>query len=275
MKRLYECEVVYGVCGSMSPGKKNDWVMHNTCLPEVVRLMLNKLGRIDAVYVWTDNCGPQYKCRQNFLHIARFHEQFPEIRFYHCFAEKHDFKGPHDAAGGWLKRRAHDAEMTDRRIPNALGLYHFCNSVDDFSNPKGYAKWVTAETERLPSILDKGDNVISCRTVFYVTDDEEEAARMTAEGCSHIVFTNRSQLKKLKVNAIKDTQLLHSVVGEGESRTTTINGKQVQQYKLTVAENPCACLYCRHDSDGSLCPFQSITKKREEWIYHMPTDDET
>ena len=113
---------------TMSKGKKNDHVFHNTCLDYIVSYYdAERLARgqekILINIINTDNCGGQYKCRQNILKLATFHERHPGSRTVHKFAQKFRFKGPWDATGKIVKEAINNCELQYKHYKNAQDLY--------------------------------------------------------------------------------------------------------------------------------------------------------
>ena len=87
----------------MSRGKKKNHVFHNACISHLVFFYDSE--RADAGkppipnnIIHTENCLTQYKCRQNFYHVATFADNHP-TRIVHKFAQNFGFKGPWDATG--------------------------------------------------------------------------------------------------------------------------------------------------------------------------------
>jgi hypothetical protein len=63
-------DVVHFFAETFEKGKKNDHVMHNACLDEIIRKYRAKLrergDELKHVIIWTDNAPHQYRCRQTF-----------------------------------------------------------------------------------------------------------------------------------------------------------------------------------------------------------------
>jgi hypothetical protein len=116
-KKLNDCDVWYFLGSTLSKGKKNDHVFHNACLDSLIEhYHLRFKGRqLDRVVVWTDNCGGQYKCQQNFLKIATSPSGKRRIQVEHRFAQKYQFKGVWDAAGKVLKHWLVNFELVSAR----------------------------------------------------------------------------------------------------------------------------------------------------------------
>ena len=92
-----ECDkwIVFG--DTMAKGKKNDHVFHNACIAHLISYYDKEReeqgkGEIAANIVWTDGCPTQYKCRQNFVHVAMSGKSNGS-RIVHKFSEKYCFKG--------------------------------------------------------------------------------------------------------------------------------------------------------------------------------------
>ena len=110
MKTLINTEVFQFIGDSTSKGKSHDHRYHTQCLLKIIKENEKKCipkRRRDGSYVpftyyiESDNCGAQYKCRQNFIFIASvcndiLNKLYPpgrNIRIEHVFAQKFRFKG--------------------------------------------------------------------------------------------------------------------------------------------------------------------------------------
>jgi len=102
---LNECDKWIFLGDIMSKGKKNDHVFHQACLTYLIKRfdaqrVANGKVPIQQNIVWTDNCPNQYRCRQNFLSVAKAasYRNHTSI-IVHKFAQKYRFKGPWDGTG--------------------------------------------------------------------------------------------------------------------------------------------------------------------------------
>ena len=112
---------------TMSRGKKNDHIFHSSCLTYLVKFYDNERvnagkNKIPINIVHTDNCAPQYKCRQNFLQVAMTCETKDGV-VVHKFAQKYRFKGSWDATRKLVKQAINQLEMSNIRVPNANACY--------------------------------------------------------------------------------------------------------------------------------------------------------
>jgi hypothetical protein len=114
---VYECDIWRFFGESMSKGKKNDHIFHNACLDEIVsfyqeKFVTDKKPPVTIVRAWTDNCGGQYKCKQNFYKVATFGERHDGVAQIHLFAQKDCFKGVWDGEGKIIKAFIRDSEVS-------------------------------------------------------------------------------------------------------------------------------------------------------------------
>jgi hypothetical protein len=58
---VYDCDVWYFFDSTLSKGKKNDRVFHNSCLDHIVHHYTRKIPILLRVGVWRDNWAGQYK----------------------------------------------------------------------------------------------------------------------------------------------------------------------------------------------------------------------
>ena len=112
----------------MSRGKKNDHVFHNNCLTYLIkhydekRVTIGK-EKIPLNIFHTDNCAPQYKCRQKFIQIAQSCEVHCDTTIVHKFVQKYRFKGSWYAARKVIKEAINCLEMRDDCCVNANDCY--------------------------------------------------------------------------------------------------------------------------------------------------------
>ena len=98
-KIVHDCNKWLFFGYTISRGKKNDHVFHNNCLTYLIQFCNEerKQGGKDTIsfnIVHTENCAPQYKCRQNFLQIAKSpFQNHCKTMVIHKFALKYGFKG--------------------------------------------------------------------------------------------------------------------------------------------------------------------------------------
>jgi hypothetical protein len=69
-----------------------------------LKAMVENEWALETLSDWTDNCGGQYKCRKNLIHIARLPERYPRMkRNDKKFPMKESFKDIHDNEGKHYK----------------------------------------------------------------------------------------------------------------------------------------------------------------------------
>ena len=133
---LVEDEIIVSDCekwiffgDTISAGKKNDHVFHNACQTNIIKYydkqrLDSGLTAIPFNIVWTDNCPTQYRCRQNFYHVANaaktLHHKPITI---HKFAQKYRFKGSWDATSKVVKQKILQNELKYDRCSTALDCY--------------------------------------------------------------------------------------------------------------------------------------------------------
>ena len=74
--------------------------------------------KITEMKIHTDCCGPQYRCRENFLKITTSKERLAVI-VVHKFAQKYCFKGSWDATGKLITDSINKHECRGERCANA------------------------------------------------------------------------------------------------------------------------------------------------------------
>jgi hypothetical protein len=264
--RLNECDVWHFFGDTISKGKKNDHVFHNTCLEEVVNHYKKKFKKeknivLNHVKLWTDNCGPQYKCRQNFWKIASFSDRVPGIAVTHRYAQKYHFKGVWDAAGKVVKWYMQKLELSTRkgketRFPNAWVCFEKLRR-DLGKQFVMRLPWDELERSRDPKILEKSTFTVTKRFFGYGTEDESEWARRSKEYL-HVVYTDRTKIPDMP--KIKGTITFHEAAGESDP-----NPDNQRNWKLHVSHMPCACLSC-HGKITEPCKFMHIRQEEVHWV---------
>lgn len=77
---------------------------------KMIDFLKSKLGKVEAVFYFSDGAVSQYKNRKNFLNIAHHEVDFGISAEWHFFATSHG-KGPCDGVGGTVKRLAARASL--------------------------------------------------------------------------------------------------------------------------------------------------------------------
>ena len=109
--------------------KKNDNVFHNACQTYIIRYYDKQrcndgLPPIPFNITWSDNCPTQYRCRQNFYHVAKSSSQTNhKLITIHKFAQKYQFKGSWDATGKTIKMMILHNELKYDQCLTALDCY--------------------------------------------------------------------------------------------------------------------------------------------------------
>ena len=110
---------------------------HQAVMDEIADHYKIRIPKLDTLKIKSDGCGYQYKGRQNFANLARFHEDHCKgVRQWHDFPASHHYSGPHDNAGKQprIKMRRDEASGKSRCAPSVLlhlcyDEYCFCNST--------------------------------------------------------------------------------------------------------------------------------------------------
>ena len=223
---------------TLSRGKKNDHVCHNACLKKIIEYYDKKrmdIGKqpIPINIVWTDNCGTQYKCRQNFYHVANSSIGLTSKGIIvHKFAQKYWFKGPWDAYSKVVKMKIYNFEVQGVRCATAYDCY----------NNLRYDLTKTGYHMKMAKLLDyerNGDERVLENTLFtthstfigYATADKQEYDCICSQGNNHIVFIDRENIPDMK--AITGTQKFSQVQAYSDTNK-----------KLISSNRPCSCINC-------------------------------
>ena len=216
--------------------------------------------------VWTDNCPTQYRCRQNFYHVANaaktLHHKPITI---HKFAQKYRFKGSWDATGKVVKQKILQNELKYDRCSTALDCY--MKLTRDMTRDGSEKK-----TQKLLEYEHTGDAKVVKNTTFttikthigYGTEKTQEYASMINTGqYKHVIFTDRQDVPDIK--PIQGTMLISQVNGT----------KNIDIPSLTSARLPCSCPPCRLNVNEMIekCEYKSDQTIEEHQII-MKNDDE-
>ena len=176
---------------------------------------------IKCVQIYTDNCGAQYKCQQNFFNLSKLPMKNDNVVIAeHLFAPIYGFKGPWDAAGKVAKYLVKKMEKQEAgRVPNAFKHYQvmllYLQEIDTVN-------WEQLELDGSDAFLNLTSFTATKRNSLYATDDKDEYERLKQEeGPKNIVFTNR---KACEIN--DDTQPYpnssnyYHVIGHGLSNSS-------------------------------------------------------
>jgi hypothetical protein len=243
--RLNECDVWHFFGDMISKGKKNDHVFHNAGLEEIVKHYKRKFKRernldLNHVKLWTDNCGPQNKCRQNFWNIASFSERVTGVAVTRRYAQKYHFKGVWDAAGKVVKWYMRKMELSTRKgketqFPNAWVCFQTLrHDLGKLFVPR--LAWDELEHSKDPKILEKSTFTVTKQFFGYGTEDKSIYEKCAKEYL-HVMHTERTKIPDIP--KIKGTITFHEAAGEHDPDTGNKN-----KWKLRVSRMPCACLSC-------------------------------
>jgi hypothetical protein len=269
---LSDCDKWIFFGETMSIGKKNDHVFHNTCMDYIIshydkQREEDGLPRVDINIIWTDNCPGQYKCRQNFYNVATFAARHNNTsKLIHKFGQKYRFKGSWDAVGKVVKMRIENNELKNWRCATAWDCYDLLR--------KQLTKDGTEEKMvKLELYESTGDERVLLNTTFtsrkthigYATEDKLRYEELvdSPNHYDHITFLDRSSnhvaVSNEDMMKLDDTQKLFQV--EGDTVKNPITGK----WSLTSSVLPCACMSCRVDSSSaySECVYKDVRRIRK------------
>jgi hypothetical protein len=114
-KRVVTCDV-FGFWGdTKSKSKLTDERTHTACLDSILEYYTNESElTISKLYMHSDNCAGQYKCKYMLYALAGLQVKYKIKRIQWQFAVVGQFKGPHDGYGFVYKR----FQSTFLRYPN-------------------------------------------------------------------------------------------------------------------------------------------------------------
>lgn len=234
--------------------KKNDHVFHNACLTHLIKFYDAERERdlkpkILSNIVHTDNCPNQYKCRQNFYHVATSAKAH-QSRIVQKFAEKYCFKGSWDATGKLIKWAILKNEKKFDRCANALDCYYKLKrdlSKDgECESNKIWLEWEMNGDERILN-----NTPLRTRRTFIGlgTEYKDEYDKLIGAGEKHIVFTDRENVPEIPT--VEGTQKLFQLHGD-------IAALPSGKWNLHTATLPCSCPPCRNDpANLSACLYNA------------------
>ena len=208
--------------------------------------------------VWTDNCPGQYRCRQNFLNVAKAAENHGnETIIVHKLAEKYRFKGSWDATGKLVKERIMNNELKYDCCANAMDCYlKLSRDLTKDGNEREMLKLVKYEEDGDARILKNTPFTTTKTHIGFGTEDITQYNTLPSNpNYSHIVYTPRDNVPDMK--PIKGTQLIAQVSGCSQPNS---DGQWTIDHSLL----PCLCCPCRADqTDFKSCIFHLGRKQRE------------
>lgn len=233
-----DCErwVFFG--DTISKGKKNDHVFHNSCLTYLIQYYDN-IEYQPTNIVWTDNCPTQYKCRQNFFKIASASKSINKHSIIiHKFAGKYRFKGSWDATGKLIKNSIQNLELKLDRCDNAFACYiKLRKDLTRSGEEKDISKLLQYEQSNNEGILKNTTFTTRKTHIGYATENKDEYDVLKNDtNFNHIVFTDRQNIADMK--AVKDTLKISQLQGQAQP---IADGK----WLLTTSFLPCSCPNCR------------------------------
>jgi len=243
-KRFRDCEIYYVFGGTEDAGRKHDWVFHNASLEYIINKEVEKSKEknkaIDSVRIYTDNCGSQYKCRQNFFNLSKLPSLNENLVIAeHLYAPVYGFKGPWDTAGKVAKFLAKRLEKEESgRIRNAFAHFeamkHYLDSTDKVD-------WAHLESTADKVLLGATAFTATKRHSLYATDHEDEFEKLKEKELP-VIFTNRKVREVIEdTEAYPDSGSFYHAIGCGKNER---DGKM----KIEFREKFCFCDRCRTNS---------------------------
>ena len=231
-------------------------MFHNACLTYIIKYYdglraTHKKAPIPFNVVWTDNCPGQYRCRQNFLNVARAsgtHDN--KVVVVHKLAEKYRFKGSWDATGKLVKERIMNNELKYDRCSNAMDCYlKLTRDLTKDGKQTAMVKMEMYEKNGDPRIIKNTTFTTKETHIGFGTEDIEQYNSLSSNPkYKHIVHTPRDNVPDM--DTIKGTTLIAQVSG---CRNPNEDGRWTLDHSLL----PCSCPECRKDpTDYKSCMFQ-------------------
>ena len=118
----------------------NAFVQHS--MDDVLLPWLETEGiKYDGIIMWTDGCAGQYKCGHQWVWISEFEDKHEGKWILHCFYASHHGKGPHDAAGHFVKKCYLDLCSKEGTPPQcAQKFFDWCEKEFEFPKTSVYGK---------------------------------------------------------------------------------------------------------------------------------------
>ena len=199
---------------------------------------MNLKPKIEINVVHTDNCPTQFKCRQNFYHVATCGKTH-QSRVVQKFAEKFCFKGSWDATGKLIKWAILKNEKKFNRCANALDCYYkLKRDLSKDGQCESNEKWLEWERNGDERILN--NRPLRTRRTFIGlgTEYKDEYDKLIGAGEKHIVFTDRENVPEIPT--VEGTQKMFQLHGD---LTPLPSGK----WNLHTSTLPCSCPPCRNN----------------------------
>ena len=239
---IWTCDVHHFFAETISKGKKNDHVMHNTSLDGLIREyveVFERLGNtLEVVIVWSDNAPYQYRCRQNFIQIASVQERHPGIKIIHRLAVVDQFKGNHDAVGKDPAVLVRSLELAGIRSENAEKVFINCHKLETQHEE---SEWHDYEIRGDVALKRKGIYGMNSRKVHFVVESQEEFDRLNPRYPGKILLCDRTYtLDTHAKKPIPNTTQLHEI----RSVASEVPTQLPPVWSLQISLLPCNCQYC-------------------------------
>ena len=123
---MRKCDRWISFIDTLARGKKNDDVSCNAFVDHIIDWHHQQpnfnFNSIDKHIIHSDNCGNQFKCRQNFVQLSIKANKYLAT-FAHKFTQKYGFKGPCDGNSKLIRGTISQLELKLTRIANAFDSY--------------------------------------------------------------------------------------------------------------------------------------------------------
>jgi len=229
-------------------------VFHNACLTHLINFYdderkMNLKPKIETNVVHTDNCPTQYKCRQNFYHVATSGKTH-QSRIVQKFAEKFCFKGSWDATGKLIKYAILKNEMKFDRCANALDCYYkLKRDLNKDGQRKSDKMWLEWEKNGDERIINNTPLRTTRTFIGLGTEYKAEYDKLIGAGEKHVVFTDRETVPE--ISTVEGTQKMFQLHGD-------IKALPSGKWNLHTAKIPCSCPPCRNDpSNLDACLYKA------------------
>lgn len=216
---FFEVDHIRAVSPSSGKCKDQDWFLHTTIFKFLVEKYRDEIPDFNRVILWTDGAPNQYKCRQNFLWVAKALDQLG-IQVIHRFGATAQFKGVHDKVGQIAKWVV--------KLKERLGVLRVSTAFEFYMAVKEHLMF----NKTFPSIGEKyrkGQFEATRYELYYVASSVEDAEHKPADDV-HMVL-DRS--KMWDSNAAETSSRCHEFVGFGGAGDN-----------LALRFLPCPCEHC-------------------------------
>ena len=190
-----KCDHWFCVVGCESEGKSSDWITHGAAVDKILDHYINvKKLTFRVLRLWTDNCPPQYKNRQNFFQLALLMDKYGLDMVEHCFGSIYGFKGVWDALGKTTKEIVVSFEKKfDIFAYLAYHYYIILRNHFAVNHPNHDTDWAKLKANGDRKIKEKTPMMAVKRYVIYGTDDPSEVDQIRNEPTITLLGNNSAE----------------------------------------------------------------------------------